>query len=540
MRDAPTLTSLDAHNRLLSLLEELKAWMDKYDVPMPALLAVLAGTKRGPLDFASTLTSYLSRRASAVAFGAEDLALLETLVKLAGKAPVQQAVEMDPTWRYTHDANGAVTSVTVEMPAFVIQGDFGPVVLGPANHTTACYRYDARQRLVQVETLSRVGAAQLAATTPPCEDSARVQLAVFRYDEANRRVYANVAGRETWELRGASGELLAEVSAGGDVERAFVYLDGEPLAMILAKPGTTTRPPSTPLGCATSGNAQVTGGPALLLMLALLVLRRRKQNARRAVLALMVLNLTGCPGWEPVPLPPPGSPPPPGAGDVGPIYYFHNDRQGTPVRMTDSVGTTVWRAEYRPFGDLERLETDVDRDGVHLEQPLRFAGQYDDALSSVLLAQGPYYNWNRNYEPATGRYLSPEPLLQDPSVVSSRAEQGMSMPTYAYASNNPVINVDPDGLLDYRLSCRSPRGAPTRWIHPPGNTYCEDCADVSNSAIDFCSAGLMGTSDTICMCRELQRLADKICQGCQSTQPPPPAPPTPPRRPQRNRDVACN
>lgn len=43
------------------------------------------------------------------------------------------------------------------------------------------------------------------------------------------------------------------------------------------------------------------------------------------------------------------------------------------------------------------------------------------------------------------RYLSPEPLLQDPAYVSAMAERGMSVPTYAYALNNPQRYVDPDG-----------------------------------------------------------------------------------------------
>ncbi|MBI5481879.1 MAG: RHS domain-containing protein [Deltaproteobacteria bacterium] len=141
-------------------------------------------------------------------------------------------------------------------------------------------------------------------------------------------------------------------------------------------------------------------------------------------------------------------------GKLGdPIYYFHNDALGTPVRMTDERGATVWRAEYKSFGDLNRLETDVDGDGTHVEQPLRFPGQSDDALSSLLLAQGPYYNWNRFYEPATGRYLALEPMLVRPGFARSMAAKGLSPPSYAYALNNPVSYVDPDGLRAYAVWC---------------------------------------------------------------------------------------
>ena len=46
----------------------------------------------------------------------------------------------------------------------------------------------------------------------------------------------------------------------------------------------------------------------------------------------------------------------------------------------------------------------------------------------------------------TGRYLSPEPLLQSPMYVRRMAQSGMSVPTYAYAANNPLRYVDADGL----------------------------------------------------------------------------------------------
>jgi len=45
-----------------------------------------------------------------------------------------------------------------------------------------------------------------------------------------------------------------------------------------------------------------------------------------------------------------------------------------------------------------------------------------------------------------GSYLSPEPLLQEPGFVGAVAADGQAMPTFAYARNNPLMYVDPDGL----------------------------------------------------------------------------------------------
>jgi RHS repeat-associated protein len=55
-------------------------------------------------------------------------------------------------------------------------------------------------------------------------------------------------------------------------------------------------------------------------------------------------------------------------------------------------------------------------------------------------------NWYRVFEPATGRYLSPEPLLQDPDWVMSELQSGYQVPAYSYARNNPIAYTDPTGL----------------------------------------------------------------------------------------------
>jgi len=114
---------------------------------------------------------------------------------------------------------------------------------------------------------------------------------------------------------------------------------------------------------------------------------------------------------------------------TGALYFFHNNYLGTPVLMTDTTGTVVWEADYKPFGEA-RVNPNS---GV--VNNFRFAGQYYDEETGL------HYNYHRYYDPKIGRYLTPDPI---------GLEGGINL--YAYVFNNPINKIDPLGLQQYNAA----------------------------------------------------------------------------------------
>jgi RHS repeat-associated protein len=106
------------------------------------------------------------------------------------------------------------------------------------------------------------------------------------------------------------------------------------------------------------------------------------------------------------------------------LAYLHTDHLGAVVKATDGDQHLVWDAVRRPFGS-RNLVTD------QIEMPLGFPGQYYDEESGVL------YNYFRDYDPSTGRYLESDPI---------GLNGGLN--TYTYVSGNPTNHIDPQGLVE--------------------------------------------------------------------------------------------
>lgn len=134
------------------------------------------------------------------------------------------------------------------------------------------------------------------------------------------------------------------------------------------------------------------------------------------------------------------------------IAYLHTDHLGTPRIATDALQQIVWRWDSDAFGARkpDDLDDDHEDDGHEITVNLRFAGQYFDKETGL------FYNWNRYYDPRTGRYVTSDPIGLD---------GGLN--TFTYVWNNPLRWTDPLGLVDpgiYRRPLeRDPTGIGKHW-----------------------------------------------------------------------------
>lgn len=113
--------------------------------------------------------------------------------------------------------------------------------------------------------------------------------------------------------------------------------------------------------------------------------------------------------------------------------HFHVDHLGSPRLLTDDEGRKVAVHTYWPFG-LEAAGSDTDAERMKYTSHERdFAGAGDINDLDYMHA--------RYYSPVAGRFLSVDPGGMD-------ASRPQSWNRYAYASNNPINRLDPDGKED--------------------------------------------------------------------------------------------
>ena len=117
----------------------------------------------------------------------------------------------------------------------------------------------------------------------------------------------------------------------------------------------------------------------------------------------------------------------------GTLKFYHGDHLGSSTVVTDSSRVVVNRIAYMPFGE------DRGPRGGSFVPRYQFNFKEKDATG--------FYDYGaRLYNPATGRWLSADSMMDGPS-------------RYAYVSNNPLGSTDPTGhqekgAFDDAVACR--------------------------------------------------------------------------------------
>ncbi|MDH0339878.1 RHS repeat-associated core domain-containing protein, partial [Metapseudomonas otitidis] len=111
------------------------------------------------------------------------------------------------------------------------------------------------------------------------------------------------------------------------------------------------------------------------------------------------------------------------------LTYLHSDHLNTPRLATNQNGNLVWSWPSDAFGVGQ-----PNNHGSTIDVILRFPGQVADAHSGL------YYNYFRDYDPETGRYVESDPIGLD---------GGLN--TYGYVEGNPLSSVDELGLITNTL-----------------------------------------------------------------------------------------
>ena len=130
------------------------------------------------------------------------------------------------------------------------------------------------------------------------------------------------------------------------------------------------------------------------------------------------------------------------------LFFYHPDHQGSTEYVSDALGSTWQRLEYFPSGEIwvdERSTTDP---AAYL-----FSGKELDEETGLS-----YFGF-RYYDARQGQWISADPILDGMLETEELAKPDLTFHAfhtpgllYGYVGNDPVNEVDPDGLAKTKRS----------------------------------------------------------------------------------------
>ena len=129
--------------------------------------------------------------------------------------------------------------------------------------------------------------------------------------------------------------------------------------------------------------------------------------------------------------------------------YLHRDHLGSVEAVTDASGAELAVLGHDPYGERRDEDwtaqlTPTEVEELRAEHGERVSRGYTG--HEHLDRTGLVHMNGRVYDPRLGRFLSPDPIVGDPT-------SSQSWNLYSYVRNNPVSYVDPTGLSTWPLEC---------------------------------------------------------------------------------------
>ncbi|MEN6386932.1 MAG: RHS repeat-associated core domain-containing protein [Phycisphaerales bacterium] len=127
---------------------------------------------------------------------------------------------------------------------------------------------------------------------------------------------------------------------------------------------------------------------------------------------------------------------------AGANSYYHYDGLGTVKQMANSSGAVTASLTYDAFGNLVTYTGGI-------TSTYGFTGEQQfNEVDSLVFLRARYYNVS------VGRFISRDPILAPIQTVNYRMwllpymiSQPQILNPYVYVQNNPIINIDPTGMI---------------------------------------------------------------------------------------------
>ncbi len=342
---------------------------------------------------------------------------------------------------------------------------------------TLDYEYDSAGNVIHKTRTGFQGAAGQGAATVDFTYNSLGRMTVLAASNGGNATFSYAADGRRLSTRRGLTEIVALPEPGYEynviqqrVNKHF-FVDGVRVASSArtwAAPSAALPPlltwrapnlPELPLGALGAGYG------ALGLLLVGVALRRRARETGRGTLALRLGSvgtlLVAAPALIASPC---GVGPPPITPGLGmhdePALFYLTDHLGSTILTIEDGGTARNRYYFLPFGD-----PGIASEGPSLRH--RFTGE------EILEGTGLYMLGARVYDPETGRFLEPDPIVPD-------AANPQSFNRYSYAYNSPLNLIDPTGYYSQGSGepAPPPRGnAPSSSAnygfssHGPGNLH---------------------------------------------------------------------